>query len=156
MDPTSLSGASAEHKDVNLKIDSSTFTLDIEDRTWIGPGDHLKVSFAKAAASPPTLTIVDGQNPKKTLTFSPNAQVPFKKVDLSTYTEYLTFSVEHAIGGGDKYVWQVEIVRDRIPDAIKGKPGHYQSQVNFFFNKLLPRHVQPGPDRGSGGGFQPN
>ncbi len=154
MDASSLSQETAQQKDVNLLIDNSTFTLDIENRTWIGPGDYLNVRFDPNPQQSPSLTIVDGQDKNKTLTFMPNPSVEFRCVNLSKFTQYFTFCVEHNIEGGDKYVWQVEIVRDRIPDAVKGKPGRYQSQVNFFFNKLIPKSTQPGPQRGSGGGFQ--
>lgn len=156
MDVSLLKSESTVHNNVNIKIDSSTFTLDLDHRTWIGPGDFLNVDFTDCPKSPPRLSIVDGQNPKQQLMFDCNSQVAFDCIFLSTFTEYFTFSIEHRLSLNDKYVWQVEILRDRIPDAIRGQPNLYHSQVNFFFNRLMPKTAHPGPERGSGGGFQLN
>ena len=159
MDESSLEQESVQPKNVNLPIDSSTFTLDCEDRTWIGPGDYLQVEFSKEEKPSPTLTIQDSQNPKKLLAFTTTDTIPFELTYLSDFTEHFTFSVEREINDCDTYEWQVEIVRDRFPDLVKGKDHQYQSQVNFFFNLLSPKStaggMQPGPQRGSGGGFEP-
>jgi len=146
--------ARVSDNDVRCKIDNSTFTLDVLDRTWIGPGDYLEVKFPTAAGKSPKLLIVDGERPKLKLKFNDNGHVPFVCQELSKFTQYFTFSVAYHLSDTEHFVWQVEVIRDRIPDIIPGKKGEYQSQVNFFFNRLFPAEGQPGPERGSGGGFQ--
>lgn len=144
--------------DIHFIIRDSNFAVrqDINKPALFKNGDRVTVKV-QGESGLPELIVEDAVDPSLCFAFKTIKDQKAVVRELTDYSQFYSFAIEveiqHIQDRNKLARWQVDIIRQSRPSALKFDANYPYVDVRYFFNSL-DKDIHSRGSEGSGGGFQ--